>query len=79
MSQNDAIAEVRSIVDDIEALYAGQEAELDRLRDEDGDVPSENLYEWDRLRYDVHGEQDADMLGEVRRRLRGLIESQAAA
>lgn len=65
--------ELRSIVADIKGLFEKQEAELDELRDENGDVPGENLRAWDELRYDIHMEQDSDELGAVLKRLEGLV------
>ncbi|GAB2329260.1 hypothetical protein [Streptomyces variabilis] len=73
------LVELRNIVADVRELYDRQEAELDKLRDEDGDVPSENLPRWDELRYDIHAGQDSDMLGAVLGRLEKLIGPQGGA
>lgn len=67
------MTELRSIIAEVRKLYDEQEAELGELRDEDGDVPSGNLRRWDELRYDVHGEQDSNMLGEALARLEKLV------
>jgi len=69
----EVMAELRGIVADIKKMYERQEAERDELRDENGDVPGEDLRRWDELRCDVHMEQDSDKLGAVLGRLERLV------
>lgn len=71
---HDLKSEIRGILGDIHRLWEKQEAELDEIRDEGGDVPSDSLREWDELRYDAHPEQDSYMLGTVVSRLEKLLD-----
>ncbi|MFJ9158717.1 hypothetical protein ACIRPS_18185 [Streptomyces griseoviridis] len=76
---HDLKSEIRGILGDIHRLWEKQEAELDELRDEDGDVPSDSLRAWDELRYDAHPEQDSEMLGTVVSRLEKLLDPSGGA
>lgn len=73
----DLVGELRSIVADIEKLYEEQRKALVERWGEDGDVPTEDLPEYDEITYNQLVE-DADLLGSVRRRLVGLLEPAAA-
>ncbi|MFF4528150.1 hypothetical protein ACFY1P_02655 [Streptomyces sp. NPDC001407] len=78
MSQNqDVTAELARIVADIENLYEEQRNTLVERWGEDGDVPTEELPEYDEITYNQLVE-DADLLGSVRRRLVSLLEPAAA-
>ncbi|NEA50424.1 hypothetical protein [Streptomyces sp. SID10815] len=70
---HDLKAEIRSILSEVRQLWDKQEADLDKLRDEDGDVASKDFGEWDSLRYDAHPEQDSEMLGTVVSRMEKLL------
>ncbi|MEU7643323.1 hypothetical protein [Streptomyces huasconensis] len=70
----DLMAELRSVVADIQELRKRQEDQLDELRDDCGNVPGGNCQRFDELLYDTHPEQDSGKLSVVLRRLGKLID-----
>lgn len=74
----DLADELRNIVADIEKLYEEQRNTLVERWGEDGDVPTEDLPEYDEITYNQLVE-DADLLGSIRRRLVEVIGPKAAA
>ncbi|MEU2854169.1 hypothetical protein [Streptomyces syringium] len=78
MTENkDLTVELRSIVADIARLAQEQNRELE-VRWPDGDVPADELRDYDEKCYD-HFLEASDLLGKVHRRLGELIEPKAAA
>ncbi|WP_236246505.1 hypothetical protein [Streptomyces sp. CC210A] len=68
------MAELRSIVGEIQDRFEKQTADLNELRDENGDVPRSRLIELDELMDDIH-EEDTELLTAVLERLESLVGS----